>query len=99
MLKITYSQVIQEYLELNHISPVDDPIDNGFYMPHHAVVKSSSSTTKIRVVFDASNKSSTGVSLNDLLLVGPTIQDTLFVHLIRFRTYSLRSYSGYRKDV
>ncbi|XP_011859009.1 PREDICTED: uncharacterized protein LOC105556522 [Vollenhovia emeryi] len=67
--------------------PVNNPSNEGFYMPHHAVIKSSSSTTRVRVVFDASAKTSNGTSLNDRLMVGPTIQDTLFVHLIRFRTY------------
>ncbi|XP_039304380.1 uncharacterized protein LOC120357605 [Solenopsis invicta] len=55
-------------------------------MPHHAVIKETSSTTKLRVVF-ASAKSKNGLSLNDILMVGPTIQDKLFSHLIRFRTY------------
>ena len=36
----------------------------------HIVYKQSSSTTKVCVVFDASAQSSTGVSLNNLLLVG-----------------------------
>ncbi|XP_011689951.1 PREDICTED: uncharacterized protein LOC105451279 [Wasmannia auropunctata] len=86
-LKSAYSQVIQEYLDLKQMSPVDDSPDDGFYMPHHAVIKSSSSTTKVRVVFDASAKTSNGLSLNDILLAGPTIQDTLFAQLLRFRTY------------
>ena len=41
-----------------------------FYMPMHVVFKESSTTTKIRPVFDASAKSTTGVSLNDILMVG-----------------------------
>ncbi|XP_018376357.1 PREDICTED: uncharacterized protein LOC108769714 [Trachymyrmex cornetzi] len=49
-LKTTYSQVIQEYLDLKHMSPIDEPLDDGFYMPHHAVIKNSSNTTKVRVV-------------------------------------------------
>ncbi|XP_018361400.1 PREDICTED: uncharacterized protein LOC108760103, partial [Trachymyrmex cornetzi] len=43
-----------------------------YYIPHHAVLKGSSLTTKLRVVFDASCKSSTGISLNECLSVGPT---------------------------
>lgn len=90
MLKTAYSQTIREYLDLKQMSSINDPSDDGFYMPHHAVVKSSSNTTKVYVIFvifDASAKSNTGRSLNDMLMVGPTIQDTLFTHLIRFRTY------------
>lgn len=60
-----------------------------FYLPHHAVINESSSTTKLRVVFDASAKSSTGISLNDVLLIGPTVQDELFEILLRFRQFEV----------
>lgn len=86
-LKIAYAETIQEYLDLGQMSVIKDPFDDGFYLPHHAVIKSSSNTTKVRVVFDASAKSNNGISLNDMLMVGPTIQDTLFTHLIRFRIH------------
>lgn len=86
-LKNEYAKIIEEYLNLGHMSVVENPGVNGYYMPHHAVMKETSETTKVRVVFDASAKTSTGVSLNDVLMVGPTIQDKLFSHLIRFRTY------------
>lgn len=51
---------------------------DAYFIPHHAVLKASSSTTKLRVVFDASRKSSSGSSLNDILMIGPTIQDDFF---------------------
>lgn len=62
--------------------------DKIYYFPHHGVLKNSSITTKLRVVFDGSAKSSTGISLNDVLRVGPTIQDDLFSILIRFRKHN-----------
>ncbi|XP_011858607.1 PREDICTED: uncharacterized protein LOC105556145 [Vollenhovia emeryi] len=85
-LKTAYSQVLQEYV-LKEMTLIHDSLHSGFYMLHHPVIKASSNTTKVRVVFDASAKANNGVSLNDLLMVGPTLQDSLFTHLIRFRTY------------
>ena len=55
----------------------------------HAVRKESSTTTKLRAVFDASAKSSTGVSLNDTLLVGPTVHPSLIDVLLRFRLHRI----------
>ena len=82
-----YNAVIQEYIQLNHMSETKVIAENGYYLPHHAVIKESSATTKLRVVFDASAKTSNGYSLNDNLAVGPTIQDDIFSHLLRFRTH------------
>lgn len=61
----------------------------SYYLPHHAVVKNESTTTKVRVVFDASCKKSNGKSLNDTLLTGPVLQDNLFNFLLRWRTHRI----------
>lgn len=87
-LKAEYTKVMEEYVELGHMSLQVDNTTDGFYMPHHAVIKASSNTTKVRVVFDASAKSSKGFSLNDTLMVGPTIQNKVLGHLLRFRTHT-----------
>ena len=55
----------------------------------HAVRKESSTTTKLRVVFDGSAKTSTGVSLNDIMLVGQTVHSSLINVLLRFRLYKI----------
>ena len=89
-----FQTVIQEYLELGHAQPVspDDlllPSSACYYMPIHSVCKQSSSTTKVRAVFDVIAKSTSQISLNDQLAVGPTIQPTLEQTLLRFRTYAV----------
>lgn len=84
-----YRKFMQEYISLNHMSEVEDHGKDdkiSYYLPHHTVFKESSSTTKLRVVFDAS-KTTSGLSLNDVLTVGPTLQEDLFSILICFRTF------------
>lgn len=70
-----YRTVIQEYLALGHMTKVNvnHSDDNGYYLPHHGVIKASSQTTKLRVVFDGSAPSTTGISLNDTLHTGPKL--------------------------
>ncbi|XP_053968872.1 uncharacterized protein LOC128870293 [Anastrepha ludens] len=48
-----------------------------------------STTTKLRVVFDGSAVSSSGFSLNDLLMTGPTIRPKPCSTLLRFRTFPI----------
>ncbi|XP_017792099.1 PREDICTED: uncharacterized protein LOC108574092 [Habropoda laboriosa] len=86
-LRNEYTAVIKEYLELGHMRQVKEIDAPGFYLPHHAVFKNTSATTKVRVVFDGSAKSSSGLSLNDALLTGPTIQSDLLSLLLRFRMH------------
>ncbi|XP_018342705.1 PREDICTED: uncharacterized protein LOC108748827 [Trachymyrmex septentrionalis] len=59
----------------------------SIYLPHHAVLKPDSITTKLRVVFDASCPTSSGVSLNNIFRSGPTIQQNLFSVTMRFRQH------------
>ncbi|XP_062707840.1 uncharacterized protein LOC134288111 [Aedes albopictus] len=56
-------------------------------MPHHAVYRPSSTSTKLRVVFDASVKPVSGVSLNDVLKIGLVVQNDLMSILLRFRKH------------
>ncbi|GJQ70755.1 hypothetical protein Trydic_g687 [Trypoxylus dichotomus] len=87
-LKEMYTNFMEEYETVGHMTKLES-VDNTkpcYYLPHHSVFKESSLTTKLRV--DASAPSSSGFSLNDIQLVGPTIQDDLFSILIRFRQHT-----------
>ncbi|XP_062704435.1 uncharacterized protein LOC134286779 [Aedes albopictus] len=81
-LQKQYSDFIAEYEALGHCREVDEKNDPAsqqcYYLPHHAVLKPSSSTTKLRVVFDATARSSEGVALNDVLQVKVDPRDTCF---------------------
>ncbi|XP_062714016.1 uncharacterized protein LOC134290827 [Aedes albopictus] len=89
-----YTEFLSEYLALGHMevvpaNEVEVETSKCFYLPHHAVVKADSTTTKLRVVFDASCASSSGASLNDRLLAGPNVNQDLFSVFLRFRTHQV----------
>lgn len=90
-LKAQYGNFLSEYRALNHMKRVEVPPNEdrkSCYLPHHCVFKNSGQSEKIRVVFDASCKTSSGVSLNDSLRVGPVVQQDLASIVIRFRTFT-----------
>lgn len=89
-LKVQYTEFLKEYEALGHMTYIENVstiYTNCYYIPHHAVVRSSSLTTKLRVVFDASAKSNNGNSLNDVLMNGGTVQDDLVSIVLRFRLH------------
>lgn len=90
--KERYVGFMREYAALGHMTCVPNAelhSPGAYYIPHHAVIKEESTTTKLRVVFDASCKSTTGISLNDCQMIGPKLQPDLYVILLRFRKYAI----------
>lgn len=85
-LKDQYVQFIREYEDLGHLSEAES-LKKPYYLPHHAVLKSNSESTKLRVVFDSTARTTSGYSMHDLQMVGPNIQDSLFNILLRFRSH------------
>ncbi|XP_033229750.1 uncharacterized protein LOC117181300 [Belonocnema kinseyi] len=88
-----YSNVINEYAELGDMELVSNPEDlqhdKGYFLPHHCVIKENSSSTKLRVVFNASQRTDKGVPLNELLHSGPKLQTELADVILRWRMYSV----------
>ncbi|CAK1584895.1 unnamed protein product [Parnassius mnemosyne] len=84
-----YKEFMSEYESLGHMEKCEN--DNlprkMHFIPHHGVLRESSTTTKLRVVFNASSPTSSGVSLNNIQMVGPVVQDDLLYILLRFRLH------------
>jgi hypothetical protein len=77
---------MRDYLQQGHMVPTDGR--KLYFIPHHGVYKGDSSTSKIRVVFDASAQTSSGVSLNDLLHKGPSLHSLISDILTLFREHA-----------
>lgn len=74
-LREKYVSFMHEYEHLNHMQvATGPPSECHYYIPHHAV------TAKFRVVFDASCKTTSGQSFNDIQLSVPKLQDDLHIH-------------------
>lgn len=82
-----YNNVFKDWLSDGIIEEVPETSEatSGYYLPHHAVIKEKSSTTKIRPVFDASSKDKRGNSLNSCLEKGPNLIEAIPSLLMKFR--------------
>lgn len=84
-----YKQFIMEYTELGHMKPSTRTSITGIqvYLPHHGVTREDSLTTKLRVVFNASMKTSSGYSLNDMMEKGPNLQKDILALITKWRSF------------
>ncbi|XP_028170569.1 uncharacterized protein LOC114360183 [Ostrinia furnacalis] len=93
-IAIGYKQFMNEYFNLGHMKISHNNQEIECFLPHHCVVRSESTTTAIRVVFNGSAKTATGLSVNDLMYSGPNLQHDLLSVIIKWRQYKI----GYVAD-
>lgn len=88
-LKLEYAEFLRDYESLGHMRKAISTTDSSqcVYIPHHPVIRDSSLTTHLRVVFNASSVSSNATSLNDHLLTGPKLQTELSGVILRWRQF------------
>lgn len=87
-----YIAFMEDYENCRHLERCDPPeVDVGhfFYIPHHGILRPLSTSTPLRVVFDASARDGQGTSLNDTLLPGQKLQHNIFHLLLRFRWHKV----------
>ncbi|GFW40573.1 uncharacterized protein TNCV_4824091 [Trichonephila clavipes] len=84
-----YKLVVNNYLSEKIIERVpfeeENLEHNIFYLPHRAVIRTDKTTSKLRIVFDASSHAKSQLSLNDCLHTGLNFIPNLFFLLIKFR--------------
>ena len=82
-----YDDIIQDQLKKGIVESVleTDPASNRHhYLPHHAIIRTDKTTTKLRVVYDASAKANRP-SLNDCLHTGPKFNQKILVRFCAFK--------------
>ena len=89
-----YNEIINQLLQSGVIEVVHDPhekVQPGsiHYIPHKEILRSDKSTTRLRIVYDASSKISGQVSINECLHPGPPFTPMIFDILIRFRVHKI----------
>ncbi|XP_017465554.1 PREDICTED: uncharacterized protein LOC108358627 [Rhagoletis zephyria] len=99
-LRKLYSECIHDYFVLNQIkpattterdhcafTPANAPTVTSCGLPHHAVLKEESLTTKLRIIFEASCKTTNGRSFNDVLCNGLALQNDLSAVILNWRKH------------
>lgn len=94
-----YDEVFREWVREDVMEPVPkEELNKGsHYLPHHAVFKPSSLTTKIGPLFGASCKIGRNPSLNDCLVKGPNLTELIPSILLRFREKNIRVVADIRR--
>ena len=89
-----YDNGIRRYITDKHaeVMPTNECQETAhrlYYLPHHAVIREDSLSTKLRIVFDASSHQQRQDSLNAHLETGPNLMDEMLQVLLRFRIYKV----------
>ena len=88
MVREHYDSIVKEQLENGIIEKIPETKSGKrvFYMPHKPVIREAATTTKVRMVVDASSKPSReAFSINECMNPGPATQPLLWDILIRSR--------------
>lgn len=85
-LREKYVAFMREYENCGHMRRLTTdiiPKAIHYYIPHHAVQK------RFRVVYNASSKTTNGISLNDIQMIGEKLQPDLADQVMKFRLHRI----------
>ena len=87
-LKVEYEKIVKDQLANGIVekAPEKPAGKRTYYMPHKPVIRENATTTKIKMVFDASAKAAPlANSINECMFTGPSLQPLLWDILITAR--------------
>ena len=86
-----YRQFMRDYIDQNHMVRAITPPNHAahYYIPHHCIHREDEELSRFRVVFDCSMKTANGISLNQVVHVGPKLQQDICGILFRFRLHNV----------
>lgn len=89
----TFQQLyfLEKYKKMGRMIEVDSSDYTPFvhYLPHNGILWENSRTTKLRVVFNGSSRTSNGLSLNDILHADAKLQTDMCDILLWTRTHKV----------
>ncbi|XP_055307518.1 uncharacterized protein LOC129571715 [Sitodiplosis mosellana] len=86
--KQDYVNVIKGYLDSNHMTQLSNT-ESDCLSFDEKVINEKSTSTPVRVVFNASKPSSNGNSLNNVVFPGPALQNDLIAILLNWRFHKI----------
>ena len=85
-----YNDAIRKMIDADHMTKTEISSEDmipHYFLPHHAVIKESSNTTRLRPVFNASARNAEGNSLNDHLMIGVNLLPDIVLTINHWRCY------------
>ncbi len=89
--------MFDEWLSLDIIERLESEVGGLHYLPHRAIIKENSLTTKIRPIYNASSPLTGSLSLNDCLATGPNLIELIPTVLNKFRRNKIGAPVGDRR--
>ena len=86
-MRVEYIRQFEDLMVKSYIRPADTSVPGKYYVSHLPVINKDSLTHPLRIVFDSSQKTSNGKSLNDIQLKGKKLQNSLQLVLIGSRIF------------
>lgn len=92
---------MKEYEDLSYITQMEKEKNRDiyfYYLPHHGVLNENRITTKLRVVYNSSQETTSGISFNDIVLARLKCHPNKLKTFIHNRVAEIQEFSCAEED-